>query len=241
MALRSLFTGKNIDFFVCCSSLSASLAQFGQVAYVASNIFLDAFSQYASETCPVISIEWPALREVGMAVSAIRHLSHEEQEHILENAITPSEAIAVLVSALKTKIPVQIVSPVDLKTRIYNHNKAWQEFGEVQDLPFVASGRNNLSSVYAAASTATEQDLVRLIETFFGVKGIGIEDDFFELGGDSLKAMVFLRRVKKEMQVDVPLKDFFENPTIKYTSACIDEVRNLIQRKSDASWETIRI
>jgi polyketide synthase PksN len=66
--------------------------------------------------------------------------------------------------------------------------------------------------------------LKALFESFFGLENIGVEDDFFELGGDSLKGMMLLKRIKKEFDINLSLKDFMMNVTIRSMSAKIDEI-----------------
>lgn len=61
-----------LDFFVLCSSTIALAGGFGQVDYCAANSFLDAFAQSraGARGTRVISINWGAWGEVGMAVDA---------------------------------------------------------------------------------------------------------------------------------------------------------------------------
>ncbi|MGE5344237.1 MAG: condensation domain-containing protein, partial [Candidatus Omnitrophota bacterium] len=51
---------------------------------------------------------------------------------------------------------------------------------------------------------------------------IGIIDDFFELGGDSLKAMTLSGKIHRQFDVEIQLTDFFGHPTIKDLAAFID-------------------
>jgi acyl transferase domain-containing protein len=67
--LESLFKDARLDFFILCSSVNSLTGGPGQADYSAANAFLDSFANYNSfhsETL-VVSIDWDAWREVGMA------------------------------------------------------------------------------------------------------------------------------------------------------------------------------
>jgi len=74
--------------------------------------------------------------------------------------------------------------------------------------------RWELSSPYIAPQTEEEQSLVKIWERFFGTAPIGIQDDFFELGGDSLKAMNVSAIIQKELNIEIPVPEFFSKQTI---------------------------
>ncbi|HLP44353.1 MAG TPA: amino acid adenylation domain-containing protein, partial [Candidatus Kapabacteria bacterium] len=50
---------------------------------------------------------------------------------------------------------------------------------------------------------------------------IGIDDNFFQLGGHSLKAAVLVSKIHKEFDVKIPLVEIFQSPTIKGLSGYI--------------------
>jgi non-ribosomal peptide synthetase component F/methionyl-tRNA formyltransferase/acyl carrier protein len=72
----------------------------------------------------------------------------------------------------------------------------------------------------------TEEELTRL---WFEVLGVstGIDADFFESGGHSLKATVLLNRVRKVLDVKIPLAEMFKTPTIRGLS---DYVKRELRR-----------
>ncbi len=77
LMLERALAGQKLDFFVLCSSTIALAGGLGQVDYCAANSFLDAYAQARSGTngsgangTRVISINWGAWGEVGMAVDA---------------------------------------------------------------------------------------------------------------------------------------------------------------------------
>lgn len=76
------------------------------------------------------------------------------------------------------------------------------------------SERPSISSNFEAPKNEMEVRMSELWQKLFGISDIGINDDFFELGGDSLRATTMINRVYKEFGEEVSLKSFFANPTI---------------------------
>jgi acyl transferase domain-containing protein len=83
--LEEKLRGKNLEFFILCSSLSSQVAPAGQVAYTSANAFLDSFSASQSsqvgQTCFYSSINWDTWQEKGMAVEAWKQLKGAKKVH----------------------------------------------------------------------------------------------------------------------------------------------------------------
>lgn len=75
--------------------------------------------------------------------------------------------------------------------------------------------RVGLDTVYVSPSNKSEENLALIWQEFFGIGSIGVNDDFFDMGGDSLKASLLISRILKKMNVLIPLVEFFKRPTIK--------------------------
>lgn len=71
-----------------------------------------------------------------------------------------------------------------------------------------------LDGDYVAPTTDLERSLVELWEDAIGARGIGVEHDFFEVGGDSLVAVQLMSRVRATIGVKLPMRSLFESPTI---------------------------
>ena len=74
LVLDSLLRDLPLDFIALFSSIAAVTRGFGQVDYCGANSFLDVFAagSNARRTSPVVSINWDAWSDVGMAVETVR-------------------------------------------------------------------------------------------------------------------------------------------------------------------------
>jgi amino acid adenylation domain-containing protein len=65
-----------------------------------------------------------------------------------------------------------------------------------------------------AARTGLERTLARIWAEVLDVPLVGVNENFFELGGDSLQATQVVSRIWETLGVDLPLRDLFATPTI---------------------------
>ena len=74
---------------------------------------------------------------------------------------------------------------------------------------------------FVAARTPVEELLASVWREVLGVGEVSIRDDFFSLGGHSLKATQVLARVHKSLNIQIGLREFFHSPTIEGLSKLI--------------------
>ncbi len=91
----------------------------------------------------------------------------------------------------------------------------------VEALPRLEDGsvdREALQGLADAGSggklSAAERRMAEIWQQVLSRRAVGPRDRFFEVGGDSLKATQLLQRVSQAFGVDVPLRDFFDDPTV---------------------------
>ncbi|GHE84708.1 hypothetical protein GCM10018785_60860 [Streptomyces longispororuber] len=86
-------------------------------------------------------------------------------------------------------------------------------------LPLNANGKTDLGALpapeaavadYVPPATPRERQLCELVAQVLSVERVGMSDDFFELGGDSLLATRLTSRISNEMGVRVSLRSVFE-------------------------------
>ncbi|MEV0198799.1 SDR family NAD(P)-dependent oxidoreductase [Nonomuraea sp. NPDC050691] len=75
---------------------------------------------------------------------------------------------------------------------------------------------------YVAPRNDAEATIARLWGEVLGGDHIGIDDDFFELGGNSLIAVQLIALIRKELGVRLPMRSLFEEPTVAGVAALID-------------------
>ena len=83
--------------------------------------------------------------------------------------------------------------------------------------------RPQLAAPYETPYTETQRILVQTWKTRFGYEQIGIEDDFLQLGGDSLKAVTLISDIHKQLKVEISLPVFFSHLNIEKLARYIDQ------------------
>jgi len=87
------------------------------------------------------------------------------------------------------------------------------------------SDDNALASAgFATAQTAAEERLVEILTAVLGRGNVGIDDNFFLLGGHSLLGTQVVLRAGEAFGIDLTLRDLFQAPTIRQLAARIEEI-----------------
>jgi phthiocerol/phenolphthiocerol synthesis type-I polyketide synthase E len=205
---------------VLYSSMAAITGQYGLSDYAGANACLDAYAQAQwGVGRHVISINWPQWTDVGMASRADNTLP----EVYREGAICPAEAARVLWSILSSGIgPQVVVSPGGLLRRERVASRAVIGAG-------VADRRAAADRHVATSDTSTHSDIERkmaeLWQHALGVKQIGLDEDFQDLGMDSITAVRLVGRIAEVFGVDVSVGEFSEWRTLRAAAQAVKSAR----------------
>ncbi|WP_223635564.1 non-ribosomal peptide synthetase [Corallococcus sp. EGB] len=86
-------------------------------------------------------------------------------------------------------------------------------------LPAPELGGADPSRPFVAPGTAIEQQIAQAWKDLLHVERVGLDDPFFELGGNSLLALQLHRRLTAELGVTLALTDLFQYPTVRALAA----------------------
>src|SRR6202011_4241761 len=67
---------------------------------------------------------------------------------------------------------------------------------------------------YRAPGSAVEEILVGIYAEVLGVERVGVDDSFFDLGGDSLLAMRLFAAINSSLDADLSVPTVFDAPTV---------------------------
>ncbi|QBJ95559.1 amino acid adenylation domain-containing protein [Rhodococcus sp. ABRD24] len=106
-------------------------------------------------------------------------------------------------------------------------------FVALAEFPLNASGKldrkalpspdfSSLASEYRAPSTPTEEMLAATFAEVLGADRIGVDDDYFALGGNSLSATRVVARINADLGIHIDVRDFFDAPTVARLAALVD-------------------
>ncbi|HEX3029281.1 MAG TPA: SDR family NAD(P)-dependent oxidoreductase, partial [Clostridia bacterium] len=221
----------SLDFFIMISSAASLFGTPGEGDYTAANSYLDAFSAYRNRTSKnTLTINYPPWKETGMAVD------HGFTINALFKSILTDEAIAGFGEVLNKDIskvfvgsinydeninrrienfPVRLSDGIKLKLdraksfggiRINSKKKGLQPIG---DAIVRLYGRNDNNY------TDTERKLASIYSSVLGVHDININDNFFEMGGDSFKGASLVAIIRREFKVAISIREMLDYPTLK--------------------------
>src|SRR5207302_3221027 len=134
-----------------------------------------------------------------------------------KSGLSCAEGAELFHCALAAGQPRIIVSTEDLGRLLARTSSAsLSEAGTARDSP---AGRPSLSTPYAAPLGEAEREMAALLEQMLGIDGLGRDDDFFELGGDSLLGTQFVSKINRRLGSRLTLRDLFEQPRIAALAA----------------------
>lgn len=90
---------------------------------------------------------------------------------------------------------------------------------------------------YVAPRNETEEKLVAIWETVLGLEKVGVQDNFFEIGGNSIHAIKLITKIYKELGVLLEATNILEGRTIAFISDYIDTIQ-IMEEQEDTTGDS---
>ncbi|MBV9790038.1 MAG: SDR family NAD(P)-dependent oxidoreductase, partial [Chloroflexi bacterium] len=200
--LEELLRDEPLDFCLLFSSLSSLLGGLTLGAYSAANSFIDGFVQRHNRQHAVkwLSVNWDTWQ-----LRADQHAVIGATVALFE--MTPAEGAQAVERLIATRGHTRIVNSTgDLEARI----SQWVRMDALRSEALVEekSGGDLLSS------GDYEQRITAIWKGVLGIDEVGLHDNFFDLGGNSLNGLQVMSKIKKTFKVQIPVVALFEAPTV---------------------------
>jgi amino acid adenylation domain-containing protein len=167
-------------------------------------------------------VERELLRQPGIDNAVVVSHQDEGEEALLVAYVAGPSAISasIIRNGLATRLPSHMVP---------------SHIIVLDSLPITASGKIDRRALppptikpsqrYRAAGNEHEHTLVSIWEKILKVSKIGIDDDFFELGGTSLQSLILFDRIKTVLSRDLPPSAILYAPTIAQLAELMQQER----------------
>ncbi|CCQ69837.1 hypothetical protein CWATWH0402_5489 [Crocosphaera watsonii WH 0402] len=99
--------------------------------------------------------------------------------------------------------------------------------GKINYSAFPEPDVSTFQSNYIAPRTPTEEIIANIWVQVLDIKNVGINDNFFEVGGHSLLGTQIISRIRDSLNIEIPLKLFFDFPTIAKLAEHIESRKSL--------------
>ncbi|SDO97651.1 Acyl transferase domain-containing protein [Rhodoferax sp. OV413] len=204
--------GQPLDFVQFCSSISSVAGGLGMSDYAAANAYLDAtaIAHARIASYPIFSVNWDAWRGLGMAENM------EVPDGIGMHGPEGARTFERIVNGPLR--PQTVISTTDLAQRLGPLDDDMLDMLDAGNAQPVTGGSSHPRPALQTPFIAPEGELANALAALWterlGIAPIGVNDNLFELGGDSLVAIQLLSRVRKAYAVELHPSEFFKAPTI---------------------------
>ncbi|MEM7581907.1 MAG: SDR family oxidoreductase [Acidobacteriota bacterium] len=199
-----------LEVVLLLSSLASVLGGIAYGAYAAANHFLEAFARRFGETSvPWKSVAWDVweFEDDNDQITQLR-------ADLAELAMSPEEGTGAFLRLAAANVGNLLVSTGDLdRRRNARHDRI------ANHLAPVASGERHprppLQTPFVPPESKLEVKIAEVWKEHLGFEDIGIDDNFFDLGGDSFIAVRVAARLNDVLETELPVAQLYQHLTVR--------------------------
>lgn len=192
----------------------------------AGGIALKDFQGGLTTTYPLTVVVQPAEQLKFLLHYKTAEISEVFMTWLEEQMVTLLDAIATSSASSIGQILATFSAP------IYQQDQAKLQPYLTAEMPkfFFSKGSD---TVYEAPQNAIQLQLTKMWEEIFGRHPIGIQENFFQIGGSSLLAVRLFAKIEQQMGRNLPPVSLLQHPTIK-------DLAQLLEKEEDtSSWSAL--
>ena len=192
------------DYCMVMSSLSAQIGGTGQLASATQGLYVEAFVQKQNQTQ---TIPWSVIFWGQWSTSD-------------QSSITPDKGKIVLERLFDLECPGNLlIAPQNPQTA--QKNRPITADAPLSNIHSKQHDRPNLATAYQPPEDAHQQRVTDVWQRFLGISSVGIDDDFFDLGGNSLLASQLISEINQTFSIKLELTTLFSATTVRDLSGMI--------------------
>jgi acyl carrier protein len=178
--------------------------------------------------------------ELGEIESVLAsHASVREAVVTVSGEAEQQKLTAYLIGQGATQLPDAAELRRYLRTKLPEHMVP-ASYWQIEKMPLLPSGKVNRAELrnsggrrlvdgqdLAGPRNESEGQLAEIWRELLKVEAVGREQNFFELGGHSLLVLQMTARIRRTMEVELPVRSVFESPTIAALAREVEQARAL--------------
>ncbi len=238
LVLERVLGDLSLDFLALFSSMTSITGGGpGQVDYCAANAFLDAYAcQHRTEHGMTVAIDWGEWQWNAWEDGLTGYDTAAQtffRAHRQAFGISFEEGTEAFKRILSYSLPQVIVSTQDFRA----FAELSKQFTAASILQRTQEGRQNqemhprpsLSRPYIEPRNELEKHITTVWEELLGISPVGIEDNFFDLGGNSLIGTELIARLRQAIHAEeLAAHVLYEAPTVSALAQVVERGRTTV-------------
>lgn len=199
-----------IQQFIACSSIASIVPSYGNMVYSAANLFLDELSFRAHQCVGrFISISFNQISNQGMAYNFIK--KEKKSNYLNLNSITSHDIVGILNKVLSCDRNHIVLSRCSIN--------------KIIDKTYLTQDNNSYADIAIVEPYNEKQyKIAKAFCSILGINKISLNDNFFNLGGDSLSALQLISELRSKANIALSLADIVHRNTVDKIYKCSGEL-----------------
>ncbi|MBY7142453.1 amino acid adenylation domain-containing protein [Virgibacillus sp. NKC19-3] len=207
VTINNILNYNQLDFYIINSSISTTLGGLGFGAYNAANFFLDTYSSILRSKGfqNVITINWDSWKLDNQKDEKLLELINNSNGQELNDSKFDHNKGLEILKKVVSNFDDFIVATTSLEERITKSIRT-------DNNNFIEHSHKKSNGLLSEKQLIKE--LTNIWSEYLGLSNIRPDDNFFDVGGNSLYAVNVNNQITKEFGIELSLIDIYEFPTI---------------------------